>query len=162
MAKTEAKFQTELKQSLDHIAEKYSILYHKISDMSIGQKPADCFIICNKGFFLCELKMCKTKNKINFKSLFKGREHQIEALTKGWIPKAQNYSYLIINQYKAREYNNCYYVPGNLVKELVRLDPMCISDLQGHGYLKTINQISVNYPFSERKRKLWDISKLLT
>lgn len=54
-------------------------VYHKLSDMSIDQKPADCFLFYKKKWWLLELKLHKNPQAFAFSKV---ENHQINALTR--------------------------------------------------------------------------------
>ena len=92
----EAVFQTQWTQSIrrhliDDVWTK-DFVYHEISDMSIDQKPADCFLFYNWQGWLMELKIHKKTTAFAFNKI---EPHQIRALSRAKL--SGNTWYIIIN-----------------------------------------------------------------
>ena len=110
-ARDEAKFQTELKQSIDFYnrTNKTDYDYLKDEDGTYSSRGYDFEIWGDNKLVICiESKITKSKNTINFRTLFSNREHEIETLLKKRKQKHQ--AWVFVNHYNKQEKINDVYI----------------------------------------------------
>lgn len=149
--RNEATFQTEIKQSVDFYnrENKSDIYYRKDEDGTFHSWGYDCELWGFQTITCLELKICKQKGTLGFKTLFSNREHEIKKLLK--VKQKHGFkAFVLVNHY---------------VKELRINDVYIFSpeDLKEFPSIK-INDSLVKLPRvkdSFMNRYVWDITTLL-
>lgn len=98
--RSEKTFQTEIRRSLRTLeGPKW---YHKIVDAGF-QNPFDAILIHNGQSYAFEYKICKQKTKVNFKTLFSKREHELQNLRR--FKRSGGNAYVLCNIFNHPKWN---------------------------------------------------------
>lgn len=153
----EKDFQTEIKQSLDHYnrVNNTDFEYRKFTDMDFHTKGYDCEILGKNKFLLClELKITKSVNTINFHTLFRDREHELETLEKR--EKQGFNAFILVNHYnKTLRINKAYRFSPYSIRCIIR---------QEKGVRKCNHHFNPEIPRVKddlMSRYVWDLSSFL-
>ena len=152
----EKTFQTEIKWSVDNYnrANSTEFEYFKFADMTYTTRGYDMEIIGYKRLICIELKIAKTVNTINFRTLFRDREHEIKKLLQR---EEQGFeSLVLVNHYnKEKRINDVYVFDTCKVKECYEKDSVIKVNLsQGLFKLPRIKDEKMN-------RYVWDLSEII-
>ena len=99
--------------------------YRKLEDNGYLQ-PFDAFLVHARVAYGLEYKIVKNTKKINFNSLFRNRQHQIDYLMK--MRECGGQGLVIINLYKERAWNYCLVLDIGYVNWLMDISPFHDSD----------------------------------
>ncbi len=137
-------------------------VYKKIPDNAfIGnyqiKNPYDCYLRFSGQHWSMELKICSTIKVINFGTLFKGREHELDYLE--GEKKAGGKSYVIVNQYnKVKRINRVFAIEINTARKYHTRGQIDIESIEKNNL--EIFKIGKIMKYGFRKEIFWDLSTL--
>lgn len=154
MPRTEKIFQTEIHRAFNHLCacKKIPGVFWKYPDLGF-RTPFDCHMITPGRFVACELKIVKSKNIFNFKTMFRSRLHQIKNLRQ--IKACFFRAYLILNHFTGRGHNEVYALDIDTANRFWNIGNVNLDTIKRHAIVlsKIRNEI--------RNETIFDLEPLL-